>query len=719
MPKKSKGSRPNNSDNTQSNDNNEERTTLPNNSNSEPFLNPRLKKIWKRRTNIQTIDIENPFKKDNKKVIKKKKGKKGGFQGIQGRLQKQKKNKKLAPENSVFGDIEKKVEKYKRVDTIDFEEDEIHRNLARKLKQQNQFALDSAVQAAKVEVFNQVEPGFLESENPMEKTWTVTQADLADNVDMATTRKMFDFTLELGPYQGIYSPNGTHLLLVGSKGHVSLMDWKKAELKTELQLKETARSGIFLQNETMFALAQYRYGYVYDNTGTEIHRLRDRMGEIYQLEYLPYHWLLCSIGMQGQLTYQDHSTGKIVAQYSTHKGSCNVMRHNPSNGVMLLGHNDGAVTMWTPNINSPAVTILAHKGRVANIAIEKSGKYLATVGLDTSLKIWDLRTYKELDTYYSPDKKYMSGFTSVDISQTGLVSASCGNTAYVWKDVFTKRADELYMTYKAPSEIRSLRFCPFEDILGVGHAKGFSSVLIPGSGEPNFDSMENNPFQTKKQRREGEVRSLLEKIPADMIALDPYDFGTIKPDTEFLDKRKTDLHILTDLDKRELMRQQNFEEKMRIMKEKEEERERIKSNKPRPVLERFKKRDQSRPKKEFSQMKKQKKKKKKKKKKKVLCVDTTASAIFAALGSIPFVKPLQPSSLTMFLKTETVELVKLAFASTTLLVFLLTCTCVFTTSMGVVITAASVPAIAPEEKLAKNGALLPSLTENKCFFVSS
>jgi hypothetical protein len=69
--------------------------------------------------------------------------------------------------------------------------------------------------------------------------------------------------------------------------------------------------------------------------------------------------------------------------------------------------------------------------------------------------------------------------------------------------------------------IRSLRFCPYEDVLGAGCAGGVSSLLIPGAGEPNFDSFVANPFQNKKERQEQEVVQLLDKLQPDTIMLEP------------------------------------------------------------------------------------------------------------------------------------------------------------------------------------------------------
>merc|ERR1712139_320930 len=85
-----------------------------------------------------------------------------------------------------------------------------------------------------------------------------------------------------------------------------------------------------------------------------------------------------------------------------------------------------------------------------------------------------------------------------------------------------------YISEEYPSmSLNSIRFQPYEDVLCVGHSDGFCTAIVPGAGFANFDSTEANPFETKKQRREKEVRDLLEKLQPDSIMLDPSKIGNI------------------------------------------------------------------------------------------------------------------------------------------------------------------------------------------------
>lgn len=372
--------------------------------------------------------------------------------------------------------------------------------------------------------------GFLEPENEMEQTFKVRQDEIVESVDVSSAQKKFDLSLDThGPYVHDYSRSGNSLLLGGRKGHIASMDWKTGQLNTEIYVDETVHAVKWLQSDNQFfAAAQKKYTFIYDHQGAEVHRLKKHI-EATSLEYLPYHFLLVTAGNTGFIKYQDVSTGQLVSELRTKLGATTTIAQNPYNAVIHAGHTNGTITLWTPSMPEPAVKVLSARGPVRAISVNRDGRYMVAAGADKSVKIWDLRTYKELESYYSPTPA-----SSVSISDTGLVAVGWGPHVQVWKDILNTgkemRQHAPYMNHLIPSsQVVSTRFCPFEDVLGLGHSKGFSSIIVPGSGEANFDSLEANPYAhaTKKGRRETEVRQLLNKLQPDMIALDPNEIGNV------------------------------------------------------------------------------------------------------------------------------------------------------------------------------------------------
>ena len=372
--------------------------------------------------------------------------------------------------------------------------------------------------AAQAERLLPTEAGGLEAEGEMEKTVRFTQRQICAEVDLQSQKKAYNMVLDkLGPYRASYSADGQHVLLGGRKGHIAVVQWNGSRIKHQIQVKETVRDLCFLRDHTMYAVAQHKNLFIYDGQGTELHCLRNHKPEVNKLAFLRYHWLLATVGSSGRLRYLDVSTGANVVDHPTRLGPCDCMRLNPYNGVSVLGHDAGVVTMWTPNMHEPVVKMLCHKGAVAEVAVDRSGMYMATAGRDGQLKVWDIRTYKELHTY-----RTHRPVTSLDISDRGMLACVQGPTVQIFRDGLAKRTNGPYMSHLIPGCIgETVRFCPFEDVLGIGHSKGFSSILVPGSGEPNFDSFEANPYENLKQRREASVHSLLEKLPPETIMLDP------------------------------------------------------------------------------------------------------------------------------------------------------------------------------------------------------
>ncbi|KAF4036466.1 BING4CT (NUC141) domain protein [Phytophthora infestans] len=358
----------------------------------------------------------------------------------------------------------------------------------------------AAESAAKSEILLPDQAGFLEAEG-IEKTYKFTQRQLADNVDVNTARKIFSLDLpDYGSYRVKYTRNGRNLLLGSQKGHLAQMDSLRMKLTCEFQANDLVRDISFLHNDSLFAAAQKKNVYIYDNTGAEAHCIRT-IPEPRKMEFLPYHFLLSCVSGNGLLTYHDVTEGKQVSTHRTKQGLCDTMALNPWNAVVNLGHASGIVTLWTPNMSDAVVKMQCHQGPIRSMGIDNSGKYLVTAGADRKVKVFDLRKYQELNSYY-----LSAAANTMSVSQRGLVAVGFG-------------------PQRACAQEHLLVGIAYPAIHDVPDSGLYDDQL---AGVPSF--RRSNPYENHKQRDESEVRSLLEKIRPEMITLDPNTIGRVDMD---------------------------------------------------------------------------------------------------------------------------------------------------------------------------------------------
>ncbi|XP_009078411.1 PREDICTED: WD repeat-containing protein 46, partial [Acanthisitta chloris] len=262
---------------------------------------------------------------------------------------------------------------------------------------------------------------FLEAD-PGEDSLTISQREIADAVDIASASKHFELRLEqFGPYRLDYTRNGRHLALGGRRGHLVAMEWHTKKLLCEINVLESLTDLAWLHTESLLAVAQRRWLHVYDSQGLEIHVLKS-FPRVLRLQFLPYHFLLVAANESGFLQYLDISVGKEVATINTRGGRLAVMAQNPTNAVIHLGHSNGTVSLWTPNVPEPVVRLLAHRGCVRALSVDHSGRLMATSGLDRKVKIWDLRNLEILQEWQLP-----LGASELSFSQRGALAAASGD----------------------------------------------------------------------------------------------------------------------------------------------------------------------------------------------------------------------------------------------------------------------------------------------------
>ncbi|KAI5192290.1 U3 small nucleolar RNA-associated protein 7 [Nematocida sp. AWRm77] len=335
----------------------------------------------------------------------------------------------------------------------------------------------------------------------------LSTADMEAHLDIGTKAKAYALQMDHGPYAVRYTPSGDAMLCVGKTDVVGVNTLSLFPL-CEREVGDTIHDGVFLHRSTFFALAQSKCVYIYNQAGVEVHALRDHTN-VQRVAYLQDHFLLATLTAGGWLKYQDTTVGKLVSEIGT-KQRESVLEHDRTNGVVYLSNPSGEVSLWSPRSTEYLAKVLCHRSRISNVKVSDSGAQMYTSS-GNELSVWDVRnTFSPVCT-----KTFPGQITALSVSQTGQVSLSQKNKVLVLDGSLSP-----VITHSlGRSRVHSLAYMPYEDILSIGSDAGVENIVSPGAGQSVYRRNEN-PRVSSKEKRNAEVRRMLEKIPADMISLE-------------------------------------------------------------------------------------------------------------------------------------------------------------------------------------------------------
>lgn len=364
----------------------------------------------------------------------------------------------------------------------------------------------------------------LEDSDYFTSTTEMTQKDLLENSDINTKAKVFNLALPSGPsgYIICYNTSGRHMLITKRSGFIASLEWRSFNKVFEMKSMYNIQGTAWMMDDTMEAVTGNDGTVVFNDKGEQIHYMKE-FKKFDFIQYLPYHFTLVIASSKGIVSYKDISIGD--KEISIQMKPITAMCQNPYNGIIILGHADGQISMVTPRDKSmePVVSMLCHKSPIIRVAVDITGTYMVTSSKEGITKVWEIKkSFKEICKYKSPTCSFLT------ISQTGMLALGIRNQILIWRQVSQVSKNNIYLINTIPGKalITSLAFCPYEDILGYGTTNGVGQILVPGSGMADFDTRTANPYSKDRTVSKLNVDMLLEKIPLDMICLDPDSIGT-------------------------------------------------------------------------------------------------------------------------------------------------------------------------------------------------
>ncbi|MBS0209349.1 MAG: pre-peptidase C-terminal domain-containing protein [Planctomycetes bacterium] len=110
-------------------------------------------------------------------------------------------------------------------------------------------------------------------------------------------------------------------------------------------------------------------------------------------------------GVYGEATVWEIPSGKLVRRVVGHKDSLYAVAVDPSGKLLATGSYDQQIKLWQLADGRELRTLTGHNGAIFDLAFRPDGKVLASASGDRTIKLWDVATGARLDTLSQPLKE--------------------------------------------------------------------------------------------------------------------------------------------------------------------------------------------------------------------------------------------------------------------------------------------------------------------------